>query len=103
MVPSLDIFRIESGGVLWREAVTTIETAKARIQELALSSPGNYLIVNQKTGERITVMPGSTAPNRTSECRIRPSWPASWYGLKNRVVSARRALRVFGKPKLSPE
>jgi hypothetical protein len=55
MAPSLDIFRIESGGVLWCEAVTTIETAKARIQKIALSSPGNYLILDQKTGQRIPV------------------------------------------------
>ncbi len=56
MAPSLDIFRIESGGVLWCEAVATIETAKARIQKIALSSPGNYLILDQKTGQRIPVM-----------------------------------------------
>jgi hypothetical protein len=58
MVPSLDIFRIESGGVLWCETAATIETAKARIQKLALSSPGGYLILNQRTGQRIPVMPG---------------------------------------------
>jgi hypothetical protein len=45
MVPSLDIFRIESGGVLWCESAATIETAKARIQKLGLSSPGSYLIL----------------------------------------------------------
>ena len=61
MVPSLDIFRIESGGVLWCEAATTLETAKARIQKLALSSPGSYLILNQKTGQRIPVVRGSSA------------------------------------------
>ena len=56
MAPSLDIFRIESGGVRWCEAVATIETAKARIQKIALSSPGSYLILDQKTGQRIPVM-----------------------------------------------
>jgi hypothetical protein len=61
MVPSLDIFRIESGGVLWCETAATIETAKARIQKLGLSSPGSYLILNQSTGQRIPVMPGSSA------------------------------------------
>jgi hypothetical protein len=58
MVPSLDIFEIDTGGsVLWRDAVATLETAKARIQILALSSPGHYFILNQKTGQRISVTP----------------------------------------------
>jgi hypothetical protein len=55
MAPSLDIFRIESGGVLWCEAVASIETAKARVQKIAVSAPGNYLILNQRTGQRIPV------------------------------------------------
>ena len=41
MFPSLDIFKIDSGGVLWRGAVETVEAAKSRIQTLALSSPVN--------------------------------------------------------------
>jgi hypothetical protein len=32
MVPSLDIFRIESGDLRWCEAVANMETAKARIE-----------------------------------------------------------------------
>jgi len=40
MVPSLDIFKINGGGVLWREAVATLEDAKTRVRRLALSSPG---------------------------------------------------------------
>jgi hypothetical protein len=55
MAPSLDIFRVESDGVLWCEAVSTMETAKARIQRMALSSPGNYLILDQRTGQQIPV------------------------------------------------
>lgn len=56
MIPSLDIFRIESSGVLWCEAVANVETAKARVQKLATSSPGSYLILNQRTGQRIPIM-----------------------------------------------
>jgi hypothetical protein len=55
MVPSLDIFKISGGDVLWRDAVATLETAKARIQKLALSSPGQYFILDQRTGQRISV------------------------------------------------
>ena len=61
MVPYLDIFRIESSGVLWCGAVTIVETAQDRIQKLASSSPGSYLIFNQTTGQRIVVTPGSAA------------------------------------------
>ena len=56
MPPSLDIFKIDPGGrVLWRGAVESFVAAKARIQKLALSSlssPGEYLILDQKTGQR---------------------------------------------------
>jgi hypothetical protein len=63
MVPSLDIFKISGGGVLWRDAVATFETAKARIRKLALSSPGEYFILDQNTGERVFVTPlGGSAP-----------------------------------------
>jgi hypothetical protein len=55
MVPSLDIFRIESGNLRWCEAVTNMETAKARIEKLALSSRGNYFILDQKSGQRTQV------------------------------------------------
>jgi hypothetical protein len=56
MLPSLDIFKTHSdGSVLWRGAVESVEAAKARIETQALSSPGEYLILNQHTGDRIRV------------------------------------------------
>jgi hypothetical protein len=55
MVPSLDIFRIESGDLRWCDAAATMKTAKARIEKLALSSRGNYFIFDQKSGQRIYV------------------------------------------------
>jgi hypothetical protein len=55
MVPSFDIFRIESGDLRWCEAVANMETAKARIEKLALSSQGNYFIFDQKSGKRTHV------------------------------------------------
>jgi hypothetical protein len=57
MVTSLDIFKISGGGVLWRDAVATLETAKARIRQFVLSSPGEYFILDQKTGQRFFVTP----------------------------------------------
>jgi hypothetical protein len=55
MVPSLDIFRIESGDLRWCEAVANMETAKARIKKLALCSRGNYFVFDQKSGQRTDV------------------------------------------------
>ena len=54
----LDIFKTDpDGGVLWRDAVESVEAAKARIQRLALSSPGEYPILDQNTGNRLRVAP----------------------------------------------
>jgi hypothetical protein len=62
MFPSLDIFKIDSGGsVLWRGAVESVEAARARIRKLALSSPGEYLILDQKTGQSVCVTPSRDA------------------------------------------
>ena len=55
MVPSLDIFRIESGDLRWCEAVANMETAKARIKKLALCSRRNYFVFDQKSGQRTDV------------------------------------------------
>jgi hypothetical protein len=57
MIP-YDIFRIESSGVLWCGAAATVETAQNRIQELAFSFPGSYLILNQRTGQRTVITSG---------------------------------------------
>jgi hypothetical protein len=59
MTPSLDIFKIDPGGrVLWRGAVESLVAAKAHILKLALSSlssPGEYLILDHDTGQRVLV------------------------------------------------
>jgi hypothetical protein len=52
----LDIFKTDSdGGVLWRGAAETFVTAKECIKKFAVSSPGEYLILDQKTGQRVLV------------------------------------------------
>ena len=55
MVPSLDIFRIESGDLRWCESVANMETANARIEKLALALRGSYFIFDQKSGQRTHV------------------------------------------------
>jgi hypothetical protein len=58
MVPPLDIFKIEGGDVLWRDTAANFEDANSRIRRLGLSSPGEYLILNQHRGQRTLVTPG---------------------------------------------
>jgi CheY-like chemotaxis protein len=57
MIPPFDIFKVESSSLRWMEAVADLERAKARVQILATSSPGEYMIANQKTGEKISIKP----------------------------------------------
>jgi hypothetical protein len=57
MMPPFDILKVESTGVRWMEAVADLERANARVKVLAISSPGEYVILNQKTGEKISIKP----------------------------------------------
>ena len=52
----LDIFKTDSdGGVLWRGAAETLVAAKACINKLAVSSPGEYLVLDQHTGNEVRI------------------------------------------------
>ncbi len=57
MIPPFDIFKVESSGHRWMEVAANLKRAKARVKILAASSPGEYLIRNQKTGEKISIKP----------------------------------------------
>jgi len=50
----IDIFRIERHGVLWLESAATLEDAKARIAEFGRRHSGDYLVLNQLTGNKFT-------------------------------------------------
>jgi hypothetical protein len=53
MIATFDVFRTEAdGSVKWFGAFTDLEAAKARIEEL-ISSPGDYFIYNQATGNKL--------------------------------------------------
>jgi hypothetical protein len=57
MIPSFDIFKIDPDGrVLWCAAVENVVAAKTRIKKLAESSAGDYLILDQKTDQRVLVL-----------------------------------------------
>jgi hypothetical protein len=55
MIPPFDIFKLESGELRWMELAADMERAKARVKILATSSPGEYIIANQQTGEKISI------------------------------------------------
>src|ERR1700730_7883836 len=63
MVPSFDIFKIDLiGDVLCRDAAESLAAARVSIEKLVTSSPGEYLIFDQKTGQRVLVtLPGVSA------------------------------------------
>jgi hypothetical protein len=62
MIDPIDIFRIESSGVLWLESAKSVPCAEARIQQLALSCPGEYIILEHATGKKYVVK--TEAPQR---------------------------------------
>jgi hypothetical protein len=60
MVNPLDIFKSDSdGSVLWRGAAENLAAAKVCIKKWAVSCPGEYLVLNQQTGDQIRI----TLPN----------------------------------------
>jgi hypothetical protein len=56
MAATFDIFSGEpSGAVLWIESAADLQTAKERVRAIGASSPGNYTILNQVSGDSISV------------------------------------------------
>jgi hypothetical protein len=45
------------------EGAQDLESAKARVEELAKSWPGTYVIVNHETGERLYIRAGDERIN----------------------------------------
>lgn len=54
-----DIFEKENGdSVLWRAAAATLEEAKAHVQKFAITSPGEYVILSLRTGDKLVIKCG---------------------------------------------
>jgi len=47
------------GNPIWVEAVEDLPKATVRIEELALRSPGEYIVFNQRTKQIVTALGGS--------------------------------------------
>jgi len=57
MIAPFDIFRVmQDSQPLWLEPASTLDDAKARVNELGKSRPGEYIIFSQKTGHKISIM-----------------------------------------------
>src|ERR1700704_7029345 len=57
MVPPFVILTIENGKVEWLEAAADLEGAKARVKERSAFVPSECIILNLKTGEKISIRP----------------------------------------------
>lgn len=55
MTTSFDIFRVENSGVRWLEAAAGLEEAKSRVRQIAAKAPGEFLVLNQHTGDKIFI------------------------------------------------
>jgi hypothetical protein len=55
VIPPFDIFWTDGDGPIWREASPTLDAAKARVQELGKTQPGEYMIFSQITGHKLTI------------------------------------------------
>jgi len=75
MESPFDIFRTETDGqMIWRGAAASLEEANARVREFAKSSPGDYMIVNLRSGLRIRIAAsGANSPEEeTSQASFAP-------------------------------
>ncbi len=58
MLAPWDIFiKMEDGTYVWKAAAESFELAKSKVEQLATNAPGEYMIFNQSTGNKILVKP----------------------------------------------
>lgn len=55
---------LDGGELHFVEALQTLEAARQRIEALAELEPGQYIIYNKETGERVSVTAGVESPSR---------------------------------------
>ena len=52
MIDTIDILRVQPDGVLWLESAATLECAQVRVRQLAQKSPGEYILLDQRSGNK---------------------------------------------------
>ena len=66
MLAPLDIFiKMEDGTYVWKAAAGSLELAKSKVEQLATTSPGEYMIFSQISGNKIVVKNGLPEPGAT--------------------------------------
>jgi len=55
MTLPIDIFKIDSDGPRWLQAAASLEEARAHIQKIAGAATGEYLLMNQVTGNKVVL------------------------------------------------
>lgn len=55
MVHPIDIFEVEGSAVRWIAAAPTVEEAKRRIKDLAPKSPTKFIVLDQRTGNKVFI------------------------------------------------
>ena len=58
-LPALDIFKKDqSGNPVWVDAVTDLEAARHRLNQLASALPGEYFAFDQRTHKIVEIVAG---------------------------------------------
>ena len=61
MIAPLDIFVVQKdGSLLWKGTAENFEVAKLSVQTLMVSTPGDYVIYSQTTGNKTTIKADGT-------------------------------------------
>ena len=53
--PGFDIFRVQDSGVLWVGSALTLDEAQEHVRQIAGFAPGEYLLLDQNTGNRSVI------------------------------------------------
>jgi hypothetical protein len=57
-----DVFQKEANGsVLWRAAARTMEEATAHVRKIAMTAPGEYVILDMRTGNKMVINSGGAS------------------------------------------
>jgi hypothetical protein len=46
---------MQDGSYVWKAAAENFELAKSKVQQLATTAPGQYMIFSQTTGKKIVI------------------------------------------------
>jgi hypothetical protein len=63
MIHPIDIFEIDGSAVRWIGAAATLEQAKVQIKERAAKSVDRFILLDQRTGNKVYVE-GGEEPSR---------------------------------------